>query len=110
MHPEPTTALTLQFLTWIAAASRSYGDVMEAWRTTCPRMTVWEDAVSERLVAIEHGRSMKEGKVKLTARGRALLAAQPVPTDAEVAAPQADSESPPAMVEWSRARATSRLT
>ena len=84
MEANPTVALTLQFLTWIAAAPRSYGDVMEAWRTTCPRMPVWEDAVSEGLVAIESGRSMKDGRVKLTARGRALLAAQSGPADAEV--------------------------
>jgi len=83
MNPQATGALTLQFLTWIAAAPRSYGDVMEAWRTTCPRMPVWEDAVSEGLVAIEPGRSMKDGRVKLTSRGLALLVAQSVPADAE---------------------------
>ena len=83
MGADPTGALTLQFLTWIAAAPRSYGDVMEAWRTTCPRMPVWEDAVSDGLVAIESGRSMKDGRVKLTSRGRALVA-QSGPANGEV--------------------------
>ncbi len=44
--------LTRDFLQWIDAAPRSYGDAMEAWRTSCPRLTVWEDAVDSGLVTI----------------------------------------------------------
>jgi hypothetical protein len=32
---------------WVAKEPRPYGEVMDAWRTSCPRLTVWEDA-SER--------------------------------------------------------------
>lgn len=45
--------LTLQFLDWLAAAPRSYADVMEAWRTSCPRLSIWEDAVEDGLVELD---------------------------------------------------------
>jgi hypothetical protein len=36
--------LVRDLLEWIAARPRTYSDVMDAWRTSCPRLTVWEDA------------------------------------------------------------------
>jgi hypothetical protein len=44
-------ALVLDLVEWIARQPRSYADVMEAWRTSCPRFPVWEDAVDLRFVA-----------------------------------------------------------
>jgi hypothetical protein len=67
-------ALTLEFLLWVADRPRSYGETMEAWRTNCPRMPIWENAVSEGLVRLEAGGSMRERKVVLTLQGRAFLA------------------------------------
>jgi hypothetical protein len=61
-------ALTLQFLDYIADG-RTYGETMEAWRSTCPRMPIWEDAVRHRLVRIENGGTMKASRIVLTARG-----------------------------------------
>jgi hypothetical protein len=66
-------ALTLQLVTWVSDRPRTYGEVMEAWTTTCPRMPIWEDAVSDGLVRVEGGGRMRERYVKLTSRGRALL-------------------------------------
>lgn len=37
--------LIVDLLEWIVRKPRTYSDVMDAWRTTCPRLTVWEDAV-----------------------------------------------------------------
>jgi hypothetical protein len=48
---------------------------MEAWRTTCPRLTIWEDAVSDGLVTVDGADSMQGGRVLVTDSGRALLAA-----------------------------------
>ena len=76
MHTQPISALTLQFLTWVAAAPRNYGEAMDAWRTTCPRMTVWEDAVSAGFVRLEANGTKNDCKVSVTTRGRELLAAQ----------------------------------
>ncbi|MBI1776526.1 MAG: hypothetical protein HYR63_14365 [Proteobacteria bacterium] len=70
---EPARLLTEQFLAWLAEKPRSYRDVMEAWRSSCPRLTVWEDALADGLVRYEGGDSRL---VRLTTRGRAILAGQ----------------------------------
>jgi hypothetical protein len=70
---DPTTALTLQFLAFIAGRERTYGETMEAWRSTCPRMPIWENAVRDGLVRIESGGAMKSSRIVLTPQGRALL-------------------------------------
>jgi hypothetical protein len=69
--PTAPAALILDFLDWLAAGPRPYAEVMDAWRTSCPRLTVWEDAVDEGLVV----RRVLEGPgvvVELTAKGRAM--------------------------------------
>jgi hypothetical protein len=72
-HIRGMDALTLQLITWVSDRPRTYGEVMEAWTTTCPRMPIWEDAVSEGLVRVEGEGRMRERAVGLTPRGRALL-------------------------------------
>jgi hypothetical protein len=66
--------LTLDFLAWLAAAPRDYVDVMDAWRTSCPRLTVWEDAVDAGLVVRVHAPGQPI-RIELTRRGAAVLAA-----------------------------------
>lgn len=61
------TAPTLQLLAWIAERPRTYAETMDAWRTSCPRLSIWEDAVGDRLVRVD-GRA-----VTLTDAGRAVL-------------------------------------
>lgn len=60
------------FLAWLAASPRPYDQVMDAWRTSCPRFPIWEDAVDHRFVAREGGAAGPV--VRLTAAGRAFLA------------------------------------
>ncbi len=67
-----THALTLQFLTWAAEAPRTYEDA-EAWRRSCPHLSIWEDAIADGLIRFESGSSMRQSKLALTARGRAVL-------------------------------------
>jgi hypothetical protein len=74
--------LILDLVEWVAKEPRAYADVMEAWRTSCPRLTVWEDAVERgfvaptpvdgacRLVAVTPA-----GQAFLAAHGRAKLSA-----------------------------------
>lgn len=50
-----TAALTLQLLEWIGERPRSYAETLEAWKTSCPRLTIWEDAVAEGLVRVDRG-------------------------------------------------------
>jgi hypothetical protein len=42
--PDAVDALILDLLEWVRPAARPYDEVMEAWRTSCPRLPVWEDA------------------------------------------------------------------
>jgi len=72
---DPAHALTLQFLTWVGEAPRTYAQAMEAWRSTCPRLSIWEDAILDRLVAFEGGATRNQSRVTLTPKGRALLSA-----------------------------------
>ena len=65
-------ALTQQFLAWVAEASRSYADA-EAWRRSCPHLSVWEDAIADGLIQFENGSSMSESRILLTSRGRKYL-------------------------------------
>ena len=65
-------ALTQQFLAWVAEHPRSYADA-EAWRRSCPHLTIWEDAISDGLVRLETGATMKDQRLALTLRGRAFL-------------------------------------
>jgi hypothetical protein len=68
--PAPHVSLTLQMLEWIAQQPRAYSEVLDTWKSTCPRLTIWEDACVDGLVASEAGR---DGVVCLTERGRAYL-------------------------------------
>lgn len=76
--PVPTTpidnkALVLDLIEWLAAGARPYAEVMDAWRTSCPRLPIWEDAIDHGLVAVRQQAGLV---VDATAAGRAFLAAE----------------------------------
>ena len=47
---ETTDALVLDLVEWIGREPRLYSEVIETWRTSCPRLTIWEDAVDRGYV------------------------------------------------------------
>ena len=63
--------LILDLLEWVTKEERTYEQVADAWRTSCPKLPVWEDATDRGLVTPEviNGRCI----VKATSSGRALL-------------------------------------
>ena len=68
------SAPTLELLSWISARRRTYREAIEAWRSNCPRLSVWDDACGDGLIEIvRRGGPMDEAEVTLTARGRAAL-------------------------------------
>jgi hypothetical protein len=75
--PEPAQLAQLQFLEWIARKSRTYAEVQEAWRSSCPRLSLWEDALGAGLVrcARTPGKPAADCAVTLTPRGKSLLQA-----------------------------------
>jgi D-3-phosphoglycerate dehydrogenase len=64
-------ALILDLLEWVANGDRTYEEVLDAWRTSCPKLPVWEDANDRGLVTSEYvnGRCL----IKITPAGAALL-------------------------------------
>jgi len=68
---ETVENLILDLLEWVARKERTYQETMDAWRTSRPRLPVWEDANDRGLVegASANGRSL----VRLTPAGIALL-------------------------------------
>jgi hypothetical protein len=64
-------ALIVDLLAWVESSERSYAETMEAWRTSCPRLPVWEDANDRGLVTREQANG--HAIVKVTPAGLALL-------------------------------------
>ncbi len=67
-------ALILDLVEWVSVQPRSYDDVMAAWRTSCPRLTIWEDAIDRKLLSREHRQGIG-AMVHVTPAGQALLTA-----------------------------------
>ena len=64
-------ALLLDLLEWLSSGEKTYAQVMDAWRTSCPRMPVWEEATDRGLAATECVNGVE--LVRLTPSGAALL-------------------------------------
>ncbi|MBM3264688.1 MAG: hypothetical protein FJY97_14855 [candidate division Zixibacteria bacterium] len=62
-----------EFLTYVALRPRTYGEAMTAWRSSCPRHTVWEDALVEGLIQVGIGTTVEDAPVTLTPQGRMIL-------------------------------------
>lgn len=68
---EAASALRQQLLSWLDERPRAYREVMERWRSSCPRLTIWEDALSDELIAFDD--SSGTTNVVPTAKGRRLI-------------------------------------
>jgi hypothetical protein len=75
---ETADPLVLDFVEWIAREPRFYAEVVATWKTSCPRLTIWEDAADQGLVTREtvlgHGIVVtvtEHGEKLLRAHGRA---------------------------------------
>jgi hypothetical protein len=69
-----TQGVMLQFLSWVSDRPRTYGEAMETWRSSCPRYTVWEDALADRLIEVQKAEPVRHARLTLTARGKTMLA------------------------------------
>ena len=47
---DPVEALVLDLVAWLGERPRNYPETMAAWRTSCPRLPVWEEAVDRGFV------------------------------------------------------------
>jgi hypothetical protein len=46
--------LILDLLEWLGPSPRPYAEVLDAWRTSCPRFPVWEDANDRGFIQRHH--------------------------------------------------------
>jgi hypothetical protein len=65
--------LMLQFLSWISDRRRTYTEAINAWQSTCPRHTIWEDAMIDGYIELKRHETVQDPEVTLTANGVALL-------------------------------------
>jgi hypothetical protein len=65
-------ALVLDLLEWVGPRCRPYAEVMEAWRTSCPRLPVWEDANERGFINRQHDDGRGE-LISVSAAGQAHL-------------------------------------
>ncbi|MCW5632731.1 MAG: 3-phosphoglycerate dehydrogenase [Rubrivivax sp.] len=72
MAADTVDVLILDLLEWIGPRSRPYAEVIEAWRTSCPRLPVWEEANRRGFVDRRH-RPGSPASVAVSALGRAHL-------------------------------------
>jgi hypothetical protein len=70
---ESANLLMLEFLSWISSRHRTYAEAMNAWQSTCPRHTVWEDAIIDGLIQLKPAETLHDPEVTLTPLGRAYL-------------------------------------
>lgn len=47
--------LVLDLLEWLGTSPRPCSEVLDAWRTSCPRLPVWEEANDRAYVERHHG-------------------------------------------------------
>jgi hypothetical protein len=67
-------SLTRDMLEWIANGPRTYAETMDVWRSSCPRLTIWEDALADGLIRVENSDpSHNVSNVVLTPKGIALI-------------------------------------
>lgn len=67
MRSDTPDSLVFDLVEWVAKEPRTYQEVMDVWRTSCPRLTVWEEA-------IERGYLVRKGTdVGVSDKSRAFL-------------------------------------
>jgi D-3-phosphoglycerate dehydrogenase / 2-oxoglutarate reductase len=65
---DPVDSLVLDLCDYLAGGPRAYAEVMDAWKTSCPRLPVWEEANFRGFV-----RCRPDQRVELTPAGHAHL-------------------------------------
>ncbi|MEP7056312.1 MAG: 3-phosphoglycerate dehydrogenase [Caldimonas sp.] len=88
---DPVGTLVLDLLDWIGRERRPYAEVIDAWRTSCPKLPVWEEANVRGFVGRRHEAGGEEqvfvtpaGFAQLESRRRVAAAAPHAPAAPEV--------------------------
>jgi hypothetical protein len=70
--PDALDSLILDFLEWVGKSNRTYKETLETWKTSCPKLPVWEEALQRGLVETQSN-SNSGAFVRLTAKGTETL-------------------------------------
>jgi hypothetical protein len=65
---ESVEHLILDLMEWIGPTPRPYAETMDAWRTSCPRLPVWEEATDRGFIE-RHWEPGKPAVVSVTPAG-----------------------------------------
>ena len=84
---DPVDSLVMDLIDWLGNEPRPYVEVMEAWRTSCPKLPIWEEANRRGLLRQFHepdGPSLvalsENGRTLLAERRRSPVQPSPAPT------------------------------
>lgn len=80
---DPVEPLVADLLEWIGPEPRPYSEVIEAWRTSCPRLPVWEEANLRGFIERRH-KVGSEARVQVSPAGLAFLQAHRATAQAEL--------------------------
>jgi hypothetical protein len=72
---EVADSLVLDLVEWVAREPRPYSEVIATWRTSCPRLTIWEDAVDSGYLTRASAAGPGAMIVVVTEQGREFLRA-----------------------------------
>ena len=80
MDHDTVDSLILDLLEWLGPNPRPYTEVLDAWRTSCPRLPVWEEA-NDRGFISHHRAPGHAALVSVSAAGAEHLRShrQPLP-------------------------------
>jgi hypothetical protein len=70
--PDNLEPLVLDLLEWVGSSPRAYAEALDAWRTSCPGLPVWEDARERGFIERRYGRDRRE-LISLSTAGRVHL-------------------------------------
>jgi hypothetical protein len=77
--------LIRDFLEWISNEPRPYREVMDVWKTSCPRLTVWEDSVDRGFISRLAGNE-RGVLIEITSEGRDFLLQRHIKVPVEMGA------------------------
>ena len=75
MAQDSLEPLILDLLEWLGPHGRPYAEVLAAWRTSCPRLPVWEEANTRGYVD-ESREAGGDSVITISAEGRRFLGAR----------------------------------
>jgi hypothetical protein len=79
--PDSANLWMLEFLSWISSRRRTYAEAMNAWQSTCPRHTIWEDAIIDGLIQLNRAGACHDPELSSRPAVKLILRRAPLSAD-----------------------------